>query len=97
MTASARTSVATTTWRQIPVMTKMAWGLRGATAVSPTELRCKALNRNRWVLVNLDPSDTYTVRLVRQERKTYRLITIETVSDVYCDMLGDVIYRICNK
>lgn len=101
--STTRTTVATTTWRQIPVMTKMACGLREATAVSETELRAKCLRGRHYVFVNLDPSDTYTVRLVRIKRNRradkplVEMIDVETVSDVYCDMLGDVVYRICNK
>ncbi len=100
---TTRTTVATTTWRQIPVMTKMACGLREATAVSETELRAKCLRGRHYVFVNLDPSDTYTVRLVRIKRNRradkplVEMIEVEKVSDVYCDMLGDVVYRICNK
>jgi len=100
---TTRTTVATTTWRQIPVMTKMACGLREATAVSETELRAKCLRGRHYVFVNLDPSDTYTVRLVRikrnrrADRPLVEMIEVEKVSDVYCDMLGDVVYRICNK
>lgn len=90
-------TIPTIIWRQIPVMTKMACGLRQPAAVSRTELRMRALNRNRWVLVNLDPSDTYTVRLVRKERNTHRLITIEEHSDIYCDQLGETVYHLCNK
>ncbi len=90
------TTIPTTTWNQIPVSTKMSCGLRSALAVSKTELRMKALRQNRWVLVNLDPSDTYTVRLVRQERKTYRLITIEEIVDVYAEDLGETIYGMCH-
>lgn len=84
-------------------MTKMACGLREATAVSETELRAKCLRGRHYVFVNLDPSDTYTVRLVRIKRNRradkplVEMIDVETVSDVYCDMLGDVVYRICNK
>lgn len=94
---TTRTNVASVIWSQISTATKMACGLRGPTAVTPTELCCKALSRNRWVLINLDPSDTYTVRLVRQHKTTFGLITIETVSDVFCDGLSEVVYNICNK
>ncbi len=97
------TNIVNTTWRQIPLYTKMACGLREATAVSETELRTKCLRGRHYVFVNLDPSDTYTVRLVRIKRNRradkplVEMIDVETVSDVYCDMLGDVVYRICNK
>ncbi len=100
---TTRTNVANTAWRQIPLYTKMACGLREATAVSETELRAKCLRGRHYVFVNLDPSDTYTVRLVRIKRNRradkplVEMIDVETVSDVYCDMLGDVVYRICNK
>ena len=103
MTTTDRTTVATTIWRQIPIMTKMACGLREATAVSVTELRAKCLRGRHYVFVNLDPSDTYTVRLVRIKRNRradkplVEMIDVETVSDVYCDMLGDVVYGVCNK
>ena len=95
---ATRTHVATTTWRQIPVMTKMACGLREATAVSETELRAKCLRGRHYVFVNLDPSDTYTVRFVRIKRNRsadkplIELVEEVTRSDVYNDMLGEMIY-----
>ena len=95
---ATRTHVATTTWRQIPVMTKMACGLREATAVSETELRAKCLRGRHYVFVNLDPSDTYTVRFVRIKRNRsadkplVEMVDEVSRSDVYNDMLGEMIY-----
>src|SRR5438876_38612 len=43
------------------------------------------------VQVQLDPSDSYTVRLVRCLLGTGQVETLEEVSDVYCDMLGEVL------
>lgn len=40
------------------------------------------------VRITLDPSDTYTIEFGKVGRADYRVI--ETVSDVYCDMLADV-------
>ncbi len=92
------TQVVQTILSQIPVMTRMACGLREPTAVSETELRVKCLRGRRYVFVNLDPSDTYTVKLVRIKRNRsadkplIELITEAYRSDVYNDQLGEIIY-----
>lgn len=95
---TTRTSIATTTWRQIPIRIKMACGLREPTAVSETELRAKCLRGRHYVFVNLDASDTYTVRFVRIKRnRSADKPLVEMVdevirSDVYNDGLGETIY-----
>ncbi len=102
-TTNPRTHTATTIWRQIGTGAKMACGLREATATSDNELRMKALRGRHFVHVTLDPSDTYTVKLVRVKRNRaagkplVELVTVESASDVYCDMLDVVIYEMCNK
>ena len=42
-------------------------------------------------------NDTYTVKLLKFNRVTYALQTIERKEGVYCDMLSDIIYSMCNK
>lgn len=76
----------------------MACGLREPTAVSETELRAKCLRGRHYVFVNLDASDTYTVRFVRIKRnRSADKPLVEMVdevirSDVYNDGLGETIY-----
>ena len=47
---------------------------------------CK--QRINYLKIVLDPSDTYTMEFGRVWGMTYKII--ETISDVYCDMLQDI-------
>lgn len=49
----------------------------------------KAINK---LVIRLDPSDTYTVQAWRL--RGTNAILVEEMSDVYCDMLHDVIERL---
>lgn len=85
------------TWSQIPVMTKMACGAREATTYGEgRNLRFKVGGRMRYVEVELTPADTYTARLVRINAR-YERVVVEEKTDVYCDMLSETVYRLCNK
>lgn len=92
-----------TIWGQIPTMTKMACGLRRPTAISETELRAKCLRGRHYIFVKLDPSDTYTVKLVRIKnnrsagKPPVELVEVVSRSDVYNDMLGEMIYGMTHE
>ena len=88
---------ASITWRQISVATKMACGARAPVAygVGDVGLCFKVGGRMRWVEVELDPSDTYTCRLVRMSGAT-RHVT-EEHTDIYCDVLSECVYHMVNK
>jgi hypothetical protein len=91
-----RNEIATTIWQQIPTSTKMACGAREPTADTNC-LIFKVLNGSTHrIKVTLDPYDTYTVELFKQKRD-YSVSVVEKHEDVYCDMLGEVIYHMVNK
>jgi hypothetical protein len=54
-------------------------------------LSMKVHGRLRWLEVDLEHNDTYTVRLVRL-RKAEKIV-VDEVSGVYCDTLEDACYR----
>jgi len=45
----------------------------------------------RAVTVTLEDSDTYTVRYVEMNRRTYKLDTDTTLRDIYCDQLAEIV------
>ena len=49
-------------------------------------------NVRHYIRVTLDGSDTYTVNLLTINRKL-ELVTEMTATDVYCDQLDEVVYR----
>lgn len=87
------------TWKQIPIMTKMACGAREAmTYDEGRNIRFKVGGKPmRYVEVELDASDTYTVRYLRIKRGSYARIVLEEKTFVYADMLGEIIYHMVNK
>jgi len=94
--ATETMAMATTAWRQIPVGVKMSLGARepagskaeGVLARLTFKVGSKPLH---YVEVDLDPSDTYTVRMLKLKRKTYERVVLAEASDVYCDDLGRVL------
>jgi hypothetical protein len=88
-------------WDQISRGTKMACGARDARAdVDGTRpyLYFRVTIRagvRHTIQVWLEPSDTYTVKLLGQRK--FDVKEEESADDVYCDNLSDVIYRMCNK
>lgn len=100
-------------WRQISIGTKMACALNwrkdacsheGDHKMMATFSTRKPLGKNgNWqIVVILDPSDTYTVKLVLFRNKPLKgqtsLVHVEEEhSDIYCDDLSETIYRMCNK
>lgn len=93
-------SVADITWSQIPgAACKWPCGARQPisydTDAGPAHgLRFRVTSKPyRFVEVELDASDTYTVRYMRIRRSDFERIIIAEVSGVYADMLGEVIYN----
>src|SRR4051812_34737914 len=88
-------------WEQIDRNTKMACGAREAHVdVDGTRpyLYFRVTIRSgvrHTVQVWLEPSDTYTVKLLAMRGMTIK--TEESHDDIYCDNLSEVIYRMCNK
>ena len=95
MTTTTNNEIAKTTWSQIPVMTKMACGMRNPTAIG-SKLTIKVGGRMRWVEITLTADDLYLVELVRITRD-HRRVVVESHDGIFNDMLGDVLYRACNK
>ncbi len=88
-------------WEQISRDTKMACGARDARVdVDGTRpyLYFRVTIRagvRHTIQVWLEPSDTYTVKLLAMRGTTIK--EEEKADDIYCDGLSDVIYRMCNK
>jgi hypothetical protein len=98
--ASKTVSKGEVIWGQISTGTKMACGAREPVAGEEGYLHFRVtISRQAFhkVVVRLDPSDTYTVQLVRIDRKTWQTRVEEEREGVYADMLSEVIYRMCNK
>lgn len=53
------------------------------------QLKAKTKNGSNTIRVKLDPSDTYTVEFGTYRNK--QLTVKETISDIYCDMLQNII------
>lgn len=87
-------NVANTIWKQIPMTTKMAVGARKPIADSDKKsLKFQVLRAPmRFVMVTLDPSDTYTVEFFRLKKNNYQKVTLGKQSGVYAEDLGHIIY-----
>jgi len=93
---------------QISAQTRMACGWRDAFSFDGSNnnhggdviVRAKVLRANRLLEIALEHDDTYTVTLFKvptMRAKSFDLVPLETHTDVYCDMLSDVVYHTCNK
>ena len=63
-------------------------------------VRAKVGRANRLIEIVLDFNDTYTVRLIKvptARAKDPSLVVLEETSDVYADVLGEVVYHKVNK
>ena len=49
------------------------------------------------VVIRLEPTDTYDVRLVRIDRRTWEVRTLCEVGDVYAEQLGEVLTGLTEK
>lgn len=61
------------------------------------EFRVNHSNKRQYIKVILEPNDTYTVISYRLKRVTDEQIDVIEFKDVYCDMLGELVYRMVNK
>lgn len=93
--------IAETINSQISTNCKMACGIReriyGEDEQHRAFLQVKVTIKpsvNHHIRVYLDHNDTYTVTLFHT--RAAKTTTDYMVSDIYCDMLDDVIYTMCN-
>jgi hypothetical protein len=49
------------------------------------------------VIITLADDDTYRVALIKVKRGSYEIELIEEHTGIYCDMLADTVYHMCNK
>ena len=59
--------------------------------------RVNASAKREFITVYLESNDTYTVVHYKLKRVTNERIQLDACSDVYCDMLGEIIYKMVNK
>lgn len=92
--------VANTIKQQIGVKTLMACGARNFLA-SATSLEMEVLEDARAVIklltVTLNGKDLYDVELVVLSMRHMSRTVIEEKTDIFCENLSDVVYRMCNK
>ena len=53
--------------------------------------------KRQYIKVVLEPNDTYTVISYRLKRVTDEHIDIVDLYDIYCEQLGETVYRMVNK
>jgi hypothetical protein len=82
--------VAQILWSQLTLATKMACGMRQVVGAR-NGLTCK-VGRGQTLAIELDPDDTYTVRLYKGLAKL-----VEEHTGIYCDQLNEVVYHAVNK
>ncbi len=91
-------SITSTIWAQLSIGCKMSCGARQPVAMAENELSFVVLRgASTRVFVKLEASDTYTVRLVKLNRKTCDVRDLERAEDVYADQLSEVVYGMVNK
>lgn len=95
MPATKTPGKATIIWRQIPLGVRMRLGARqpvGDEVKGYLHFTVGPARHDLFkVTIQLDPSDTYTVRLVRVNARTLETTTLEEAADVYADMLGELL------
>ena len=97
MDTTERMNIGNTIWRQLPVMTKMACGMREPKVGENGELTVKVGRAMTWLTVSLNGRDYYDVELYRFKRSTWERVTLETATDVDCESLSEVVYHMVNK
>ena len=91
--------VPNTTWRQIPLMTKMRLGAREPVGSGDTLTFAVTIKPGHYAYkfsIRLDPSDTYSVTLYKI-RKGRTFQEVETVGDIYNDALGEALERMSER
>jgi len=61
------------------------------------QFRVNASAKRQYIKVILEPNDTYTVISYRLKRVTDEHIDIVDLYDIYCEQLGETIYKMVNK
>jgi len=101
--ANGNTEIAKTIIQQIRMMDPralMAWGAKDCTAIPEGKqeigfvlggvyFKVNGLKHRGYVRIFLMPDDTYTIQIFRIRK--YEIKGLQTVENVYCDMLMDVI------
>lgn len=96
-TATRTPGKATVIWQQIPIGVKMRLGVRqvvGDESRGYLHFTVGPARRDPFkVTIQLDPGDTYTVKLVRCKLRAGETHVLEQASDVYFDQLGELLTR----
>ena len=89
--------IAKTIRQQIGMVTLMACGARnwrflenGKRGIS---FQVGAGSRRHFINIGLEPDDTYTIVSYKLKRITNERIQLAAHTDIYCDQLTDLIYR----
>ncbi len=61
------------------------------------QFRVNAGSKRQFIKVVLEPNDTYTVISYRLKRVTDEHVDIVDLYDIYCEQLGETVYRLVNK
>ena len=90
--------IAKTILQQIPIMDKMAIGLRQTSAMSESDdyrggASFRVNSMLRFCDVRLMWDDTYSVEYYRIKRGSLDRVVLATADQVYCDVLGTVLYN----
>jgi hypothetical protein len=83
------------TWKQIPLLTKMQVGAHNAVAgLDFLMFKVRIFpNQCHKVKITLNAMDTYDIELIKIRKGQAQ--QVKSLSDIYCDQLGEVIYNLC--
>lgn len=91
-------TIANTTWKQIPVMTKMACGARQPIGSKDGTLTFKVGGGPmRFVQVKLNGLDLYDVEFGRVKRGSYERVVMKSAENIDAENLGEAIYHMVNR
>jgi hypothetical protein len=96
--AEQNQAIARTIRQQVGAMTMMACGAHNLLCGEGQLTFKVGGKRLTWCEIVLDPSDTYTVRVVKLKGGKYgsRVVASEQ-SGIYCDMLSELVYGLFNR
>jgi hypothetical protein len=97
-TMTMRPGKATIIWQQVPAGVRMSLGARQPVGDENKGYLQFTVGPSKGevvfkVTIRLEPSDTYTVKLIRCDLRTGEAADLESASDVYCDQLGELLLR----
>lgn len=88
---------------QIGSNTLMCVGARDIIVTEPDDCRLAihfaatiTQNVTHRIEVRLEGNDTYSLKLMRYKPTTMQHITELSATDIYCDMMAEVVYRMCS-